>query len=253
MFFSDVLSGKQGNLVDVKGGFWSSLFGSGGGNSSGMTVTPDTALGVPMLQNCVTLLAESVAQLPLELYERKEKGQREAAINHPLYDVLRWQPNGFQTPFESLECRQMAAGLRGNSYSFLDRRSDGNVTAIWPLHNDKVQTLKGADLLPYYRINGAEQPLPMRMIHHVRWSTTNNYVGLSPIELHAESIGMAQAIRHYTGKSFSNGVAVSGVIERPREAPAIKDQASVDRITGQWGRNSAAWITPRRSPSCRRV
>ncbi|WP_416311159.1 phage portal protein [Pseudomonas sp. W03] len=235
MFFSNVLGAGKGNLVDVKGGFWSSLFGSGGGNSAGVVVTPDTALGVPMLQNCVTLLAESVAQLPLELYQRKEKGQREAAINHPLYDVLRWQPNGFQTPFESLECRQMAAGLRGNSYSFIDRRDDGNVIAIWPLSNDKVQTLKGADLLPYYRISGAEQPLPMRMIHHVRWSTNNHYVGLSPIELHAESIGMAQAIRQYTGKSFANGVAVSGVIERPHASPAIKDQATIDRITGQWG------------------
>lgn len=235
MFFSNVLGSGKGNLVDVKGGFWTSLFGSGGGSSAGVVVTPDTALGVPMLQNCVTLLAESVAQLPLELYQRKEKGQREAATNHPLYDVLRWQPNGFQTPFESLECRQMAAGLRGNSYSFIDRRSDGNVSAIWPLSNDKVQVLKGADLLPYYRINGAEQPLPMRMIHHVRWSTNNHYVGLSPIELHAESIGMAQAIRQYTGKSFANGVAPSGVIERPHASQAIKDQASIDRITSQWG------------------
>lgn len=234
MFFSDVLGSGRGTLTNAEpGGFWRGLLGSGR-NSSGVKVTPDTALGLPILQNCITLLAESVAQLPLELYQRQDNGQRDSAINHPLYDVLRYQPNGFQTPYEFRETSQGALGLRGNSYSFIDRRDDGNVIALWPLHNDKVQVLKGSDMLPYYRVGGG-QTLPMRMIHHVRWFGTHHYVGLSPIELHAESIGLAQAVRQYTGKSFANGVTVSGVIERPREAPAIKDQGSIDKIVDQWG------------------
>lgn len=233
MFFSSDLGSGQGNLTDVESGFWRGLIGSAR-NSAGVTVTPESALGIPILQNCVTLLAESMAQLPLEVYQRKGQGQREAAINHPLYDVLRYQPNGFQTPYEYLEGRQIALGLRGNGYSWIDRRDDGNVAALWPLANEKMQVLKGGDLLPYYRVGGGE-PVPMRMIHHVRWGSTNNYVGMSPIELHAESVGLAQAVRQYTCKSFANGVAISGVIERPREAPSIKDQSSIDRILDQWG------------------
>jgi HK97 family phage portal protein len=233
MFFSSLRASGAGTLTNSDSGFWRGLLG-GGGNSSGVAVTPESALGLPILQNCVTLLAETVAQLPLEMYHRKGEGQREAAIHHPLYDVLRYQPNPFQTPFEYLERHQGAAGLRGNAYSFIDRREDGNVTALWSLKNDQVQVLKGSDLLPCYQVAGGE-PLPMRMIHHVRWFGTNPYVGMSPLELHAESVGLAQAVRKYTGKSFANGVAVSGVIERPREAPAIKDQAIIDRIVGQWG------------------
>jgi len=235
MFFSSVLGSGQGNLTETKGGFWSSLLGGGGQNSSGVPVTPETALALPILQNCVTLLAESLAQLPVELYERKDKGQREPAIHHPLYDVLRYQPNGFQTPYEFRESLQGAAGLRGNGFSFIDRREDGNVKELWPLCNDKVQVLKGGDMLPYYRINGGET-LPMRMVHHVRWfGGESHYMGLSPIMLHAEDIGLAQAVRRYTGKSFANGVSVSGVIERPREAPSIKGQAAIDKIVDQWG------------------
>lgn len=235
MFFSSVRSAGQGNVTEAgPTSFWRGMFG-GGHNSAGVRVTPESALALPILQNCVTLLAESVAQLPCELYERKDKGQRESAINHPLYDVLRYQPNGFQTPYEFREGLQGAAGLRGNGFSFIDRREDGNVIALWPLHNDKVTVLKGSDMLPYYRIGGGEV-LPMRMIHHVRWfGGENHYLGLSPVLLHAESIGLAQAVRQYTGKSFANGVSVSGVIERPREAPAIKDQESVNKIVDQWG------------------
>ncbi len=87
----------------------------------------------------------------------------------------------------------------------------------------------------------------MRMIHHVRWFSTNHYVGLSPIEVHAESLGLAQAVRQYTGKSFANGVTVSGVIERPREAPAIKDQGSIDKIVDQWGQ---VWRHGQRQKGC---
>lgn len=233
MFFSNVLGRGQGNLTETGNGFWRGFLG-GGRNSSGVAVTPESALGIPILQNCVTLLAESIAQLPLELYIRKDGGQRESAINHPLYDVLRYQPNGFQTPYEYRECSQGFLGLRGNSISFIDRREDGNVAALWNLQPEKVVIMKGSDMLPYYRICGGEA-LPMRMIHHVRWFSTNQYVGLSPIEVHAESLGLAQAVRQYTGKSFANGVTVSGVIERPREAPAIKDQGSIDKIVDQWG------------------
>lgn len=233
MFFSSLLAG-QGNLTDAASGFWRGLIGSGR-NSAGVAVTPETALAVPVLQNCVTLLAESIAQLPLELYRRQGNGQREAAINHPLYDVLRYQPNGFQTPYELRECTQMAAGLRGNGYSLIERRDDGNVTALWPLLNDKVTVYRQPDLLPCYQVGSHPERLPMRMVHHVRWHTGNHYTGLSPIELHAEAVGLAQAVRQYTGKSFANGASVSGVIERPREAAAIKDQGTIDRILDQWG------------------
>lgn len=234
MFFSSLLGTGQGDLVNGDSGFWRGLIGSGR-NSTGVTVTPEMALGQPILQNCVTLLAESIAQLPLELYRRQDKGQREAAINHPLYDVLRYQPNGFQTPYELRECSQVALGLRGNAYSLVERREDGNVSALWPLLNDKVTVYKGADLLPYYQVGSHQDRLPMRQIHHVRWISQNHYTGLSPIELHAEAVGLAQAVRQYTGKSFANGVSVSGVIERPREAAAIKDQGTIDRILDQWG------------------
>lgn len=234
MFFSNLLGSGQGNLVETGNGFWQGMLGRGS-NSSGVRVTPETALGLPILQNCVTLLAESVAQLPLELFERMDGGQRKAAINHPLYDVLCYQPNGFQTPFELRECEQMSLGLRGNTFSLIERRDDGNVSAIWPLCNDKVVVYKGADLLPYYQVGNYAERLPMRMVHHVRWASHNHYMGLSPIELHAEAIGLAMAVRQYTGKSFANGTSVSGVIERPRESATIKDQASIDRIVDQWG------------------
>lgn len=213
-------------------GGWTSGLG-GARSDAGPLVTVESALSLTALQNCVTLLAESIAQLPLELFRRTKDGQREAAREHPLYRVLAYAPNEWQTPLEYREGNQLSAGSRGNSYSIIGRDGDGTVTGLYPVPAQSVVVLKGPDMRPYYQIDGQE-PIPQRMVHHVRWWSLNGYVGLSPIMLHANSIGYAQAIQQYAGKSFLNGTALSGVIERPREAPPIKDQGVIDRITDRW-------------------
>lgn len=235
MFFTSFIEGNVGKVSDASSSFWRGLIGSAGSTSTGVRVTPESALALPVIQNCVTLLAESLAQLPLELYERQAGGQRQVAVDHPLYEVLRYQPNPFQTPYDRVELSQMSAGLRGNSYAYIDRRDDGQVRELWPLDTDKVTVLKGPDLLPYYRVAGVADPLPMRLVHHVRWHSHNGYVGLSPMQLHAETVGLGLAVRQFTGKSFANGATLSGVIERPKEVAAIKDQNSIDSIVDQWG------------------
>jgi HK97 family phage portal protein len=218
--------------VSAGGGSW--LSGLGGARSdAGPLVTVESALTLTSLQACVTLIAESIAQLPLELFRRTKDGGREPAKDHPLYRILAYAPNEWQTPFEYRENSQLKAGTRGNSISLIGRDGDGTVTGLYPVDTESVQVLKGPDLLPYYRIDGQE-PIPQRMVHHVRWWSLNNYVGMSPIMLHANAIGHAQAIQQYAGKSFLNGTALSGVIERPRESSPIKDQSVIDRITDRW-------------------
>lgn len=212
---------------------WSSALLGSTTASSGQLVTTTSALGIPVLQNCVSLLAESVAQLPLELYKRTPDGGREPATEHGLYPVLKHTPNGWQTPFEYREISQMAAGLRGNSYSYIERDKRGNVVALYPLDPTKITVMKGPDLQPFYRFEGADV-MPQRMIHHVRWLSLDGYMGISPIINHANSIGYALALSEYSAKSFLHGSALSGVLERPAGAPAIKDESVMQNIANAW-------------------
>src|SRR5574344_2067402 len=71
---------------------------------SGVLVTPETAIAVAAVRACVTLLAESVAQLPCELY-RRDGDKRERATDHPLYDLIHNQPNQKDSAFEFNEQR----------------------------------------------------------------------------------------------------------------------------------------------------
>lgn len=214
-------------------GWLSSLGGGASRSAAGQLVTPQSAMALPVLQACVSTIAESVAQLPLEVYERQEDGGRKPATSHPAYDLLKYAPNDWQTPFESREYSQTALGLRGNAYSFIERDGRGRPTALIPLNPGDVQVYKGQNLMPYYSIEGGT-PVPARFIHHVRWVSLDKYTGLSPIALHANSIGYAMALEEYGGKSFLHGTALSGVLERPRESSAITDQKAIDDLTAKW-------------------
>lgn len=77
MFFSNLLGSNEGLVSDGGSSFWRRGVGSSR-SAAGVTVTPDTALAITVLQTCVTLLAESVGQLPLELYRRLGDGKRES-------------------------------------------------------------------------------------------------------------------------------------------------------------------------------
>ncbi|MEL7893506.1 phage portal protein [Vreelandella neptunia] len=200
-------------------------------SAAGTMVNTETALGVSALRGCVTLLAESLAQLPCELYRRDDKGGRERATDHPLYDVIHSQPNRKDTTFEYYEQGMGHLALEGNEFSLIERDGAGFPTELIPIHPKKVGVLKGQDGLPYYQLlDYKNQILPMRSVHHVKAFSLDGYVGISPIATNADTIGLAMATEQHASAVFQRGATMAGVIERPRESPAIKDQANVDRV-----------------------
>ncbi|HET8799632.1 MAG TPA: phage portal protein [Marinobacter sp.] len=222
---SSTSSGKPGND-------WSNWVSSmtGRSSASGAMVNKDTALALTALRGCVTLLAESVAQLPCELYRRTAGGGRDRAVDHPLYDVIHSQPNRKDTKFEYYEQAQGALGLDGNHIALIDRDGAGYVRELIPISNKKVRVLKGNDGMPYYHLIDQNEILPSRMVHHIKGFSLDGFVGVSPIETNADAIGLAIATEEHASAVFSRGTTMSGVIERPREAAPITDQGKLDRL-----------------------
>ncbi|WIX32512.1 phage portal protein [Salinicola sp. JS01] len=215
-----------------KGGDWANWIGgmSRTRTSAGAGVNSDNALRVGALRACVTLLAESVAQLPCELYRRTGDGGRERASQHPVYDLLHSQPNQKDSSFEYFEQGQGALGLEGNHYALIERDGAGYPIELIPINPKKCQVMKGRDGLPYYHLPEVGKTVGMRQMHHVKAFSRDGFVGLSPIATNADSIGLAMSTEEHAAAVFERGATMSGVIERPSDATAIKDQAAVDRL-----------------------
>lgn len=195
------------------------MFGFGVSTKSGASVTPLSALQTSAVFSCVSLISESIAMLPVELYQRTANNSREKAVKHQLYRILKRRPNRWQTPFEWKQMMGAHTLLRGNAYSQIITDRRGRIEELIPLHPDRVTPFWAPDGRPaYYHqpLKGPTQVLLMHEVHHLRGLSDDGLVGLSPIRLHREAIGLAMTTEEHAARLFSNGAQIGGIIRHPK-------------------------------------
>ena len=70
-----------------------------GGTTSGKPVNERTAMQTTAVYACVRILSETLASLPLHVYEYREDGGKKLVHDHPLYYILHDEPNPEMTSF----------------------------------------------------------------------------------------------------------------------------------------------------------
>ena len=187
-------------------------------SATGLNVTPETAMGVPTVYGCVRVLAETLAQVPLDLYRNTGDGGKKKAKDHPLYRVLHSSPNDWQTSFEWRELMQGHISLRGNGYNFINRLRSGEVRELLPIHPDRVKSEQQDNYKIKYTISmgDGEREFNQNQILHLRGLSSNGVNGLSPITLLRETVGVALAAERHGAKLFGNGTTLSGVLKHPQ-------------------------------------
>ena len=207
-------------------------------SSAGIRVTPEVAMSYDAVYACVTLLAESIAQLPCELYVRGKGNARDKATDHPVYQLIHNQPNSINTPFEYFEYGQGCLGMYGNHYAVKTLNRRGYPESLNHFHPDFVIPLKGKDGLLYYRLLEHNEVVPANKMLHVRGFSLNGYVGISPIQACKNTIGLGIATQSHAAKMFDRGSTISGVIERPDKREGL-DQEAVDKLLESWKQRHA--------------
>lgn len=225
-------SGARNNIAtgDAKTLLAEMLRGTASG--SGITVTPDRAMQCATAYSCGRVLAEGVAQLPIKLYERLERGKQPANA-HPLYALLHDAPNEFQTAFEWWESCMWQLVFRGNAYG-LKNIIRGQLQELLPLHPDRVKPHLSNGYAVNYTIrndNGEERTVPAAQVFHIRGLTLDSVTGLSIINYAREAIGLALATEQHGGSLFANGARPSGILSS--DGVITAEQAKVYRESWQ--------------------
>lgn len=205
---------------------------TGNMSSTGVAVTPDSAMRTAAVFRCVTLRCGVIATLPGQVKRRIDDRTRENASDAPLWRVLNRRPNKWQKPAQFKRMMQAHVLLRGNAYALKVRNFRGEVTALIPLHPERVCVKQLDDMSIEYRWtkkNGQQVTFGQDDILHLFGLTLDGIVGVTPITYARESIGASLAMARHGGKVFQNGAAVSGALKhKKRLDPEVHARLKAD-------------------------
>lgn len=179
-------------------------------SSSGKTITPETSLQVSTAWACMRLRAQSVATLPLQLFERHEDERRTVNRQHPLYTVLHDQPNENMSAAEYWQSQVLSLDLWGNAYSEKMMRGT-QVIGLDPLNPEYMvpRWNDQGDMEYEYRHPKKERTYRRDEIFHVKGMSVDGLIGMSPITYARHTLGLVLSADETAGKLFANGLRPS--------------------------------------------
>lgn len=199
------------------------------------SVSTTSAQSLTAVSAAIRLLSETMAQLPLNLYERTAAG-RAVATDHPLNRLVSEEPNSDCTSFVFKQALQHAILVHGNGYAHIVKgKRSGDALSIDLLDSSSTKAVRGLDgVLSYHtKVNGRDYVIPTDSMIHIPAMTSDGINGISPIKAHAVTLGLSLAVDTFGSQFFSNGTNVGMVLEQPVGSPPMSKDARL-RLKSSW-------------------
>lgn len=210
--------------------------------NGGVMVNPETAITNPTVYACVKVISETLASMPLITYKRDRKDPRskDRASDHPVYFLLKNQPNSRMTAFEFKEMLTGHYLLRGNAYAQIIHAADGSINSLWPLHPGRMEVLPdyregaadGAIVYKYHLQAGETILFEWNQIFHLRGPSDGGLTGRTPIDCFRDAIGLGLSMDAYISNFYSNSASPSGILTMP--AGTTLSTKAKDRLREDW-------------------
>ena len=213
--------------------FWYEPTGAGV-NHAGIAVTPDIALKASAVYACVKILAETIATMPLAIHRELPGGGRVPAPEHPLDELIRFQPNSWQTAVEFWEMTILHAALRGTGYAEIKPGQRGAVDQLIPLHTDRVKAERLPDGSLRFKVTnpktGQMRTLLQEEVFRIPGMSSDGVNGLRAVDLASEAIGLGMAADGYAARVFSNRLNMGGFLVHPGKITTDAQKNLIDKI-----------------------
>lgn len=181
---------------------------------------------------CVNERATSFTSAPLRVYRDGVSGPEEIPT-HGLRQLM-IRPNAIMSAEDFWISTVSYYDIAGNAFWWKVRSAAGRVVELWPLRPDRVRILPDPRdvILGYqYEVDGTAYTVePQDIIHFKRWHPTNDFFGLSPLQVAArmtdsdnEATDFVQALLQ---NSAQHGVAIT--------TEAALDDNVVERMLRRW-------------------
>lgn len=198
----------------------------GSSTSSGESVTTHKALQIGAVWRCVSLVAELLSSLPVDLVRDSGGISRPVPIEPPIVSSPSLRVTRREWIFEYV----VSMMLHGQAFGLVLARDATNRPTVVEWLDPTCVTVDCPDSLslPIYRIDG--QIVDRANIVHVRNFLLPGCIeGLSPVEYHAETLGLSIATRKFGAQWFGQGGHPSAILSTempldPEQAKTMKER-----------------------------
>lgn len=192
--------------------------------------TQSSSLQQSAVWACVRLRAETIAALPTSMVKYQAK-TRELKPTPVWLDT----PNEECTPYGLFEYTAASLDLDGNAFWYKVRDRLGRVIEVWPVNPSRVEVYRPKPGQPKkFRIaDDRTEYTTDDFLHILGFNPFGRLRAPSPIQLHAEAIGLALTTQSYAKSYFDRGSIPSGVIE----APDSPDESEAERMRATFEKN----------------
>ena len=181
---------------------------SGATADSGIAVSHESAMTFSAVYACVSLISDSIASLPADVYARYPNNTRYVKPK-PSWLV---KPNPEMTWGDLVQQAVTSLLLGGNSYNACIYDRAGVLGELWPLDPRIVFPQRNAATRELeYAVGGSV--LNARDVLHIRGITLPGYLyGLSPVEMARQTIGLGLGAEKHGSKQMANAATPSVVV-----------------------------------------
>lgn len=193
---------------------WEAL---GGGDGTSIVVNERNAMQLSAVWTCVNIRAGLLSSLPLKVYQRKDRGRR-LAREHRLYKILHDRPSMEDTSYTFRHKVSGSLLLGGNGYAEIAYDGAGRVRDLFPWPKWAVRIELGSRRGDFWYMvtdaSGERRVNPEDMLH-LRGFCDDGLAGLSVIQNHRRSLGLAVRTEVFAQNFYDNGARASGVLMYP--------------------------------------
>ena len=195
-----------------------SRFSSFGRESAGVNVSISSAVQHSTVFACIRDKAESVGQLPVLLYRRKNDGTKEQVHKGREHRLLTRKPNDFMTWQNFIEMYMSCRESRGNFYAYIERNDRGSIMSLIPLRhqaNCRAEMDQNGNVYYNYVTNDNKPKMVFagNELIHIKIFSLDGLNGMSPISYNADAIGMGIGQERHLSSLLKNGAMPKGLLE----------------------------------------
>lgn len=178
-------------------------------------MSQERAMRFTAVYAAIRLRSNTLASLPKSVFDLSGKG-RSTATDHPVYRLIKYHPNHYQSVFTFWNFVNICLDGWGNAFVVIFRSKDATPESLIPVHPKNVM-VQVENRKKYYKVFGTKYYDRVysddEMLHFFNYSIDGGISGIDPISYNAEAIATGIGSQQFGNEYFESRGNIKAVIE----------------------------------------